>query len=588
MSRRSIVNLAPIAIVVVTILIYAPMTGHEPVLDDPKQIDYVTGLSSWIECLGHDSAGWFRPVKNLLFFATLGPSGEAGVTKAACLLLFCINIFLAYGVLRQLSENPGFAPLGCALFAWNPTMVSSVQFLSACNNQISLSFILLYLRFALVYAREEKNPADASRPIASPLSIALTCLLFGLVSYEAAVTATGIAFVLIGASRSPSALLERRPLRLWFGSILVTLAYLAGRGLTGARGDFTSPSLPPQTDRWDLIIRAPYYLFEHLLLWTLPWSRGGVLLVDNPNQPWWVGATGWCVLILSVSALVFGLFTRFRLIAAGLLVFVGAMVPLANFLGLGNGPICNYYLLIPGTGLAIAVAALAVEVGTKQGRILRCGFIVLIAALLASWVFVTRHRIIAWQDQRSLNEFTLQNYPDNYVVLASIGSYKVTDGEVDAGIADLERSLQLAPWDLKASLLLAQAYRDQGDKTSAVEVLKNFITENKQMPWRIGERMAEIYVETRQWVELRPLLQDLLSIEPVPSEENRFYINVVIPYLIIHNRFDEAKAAIELLQQRVPEKSSEAKALGGLKTTLERVKEAQNAGELTARPIGDD
>ncbi|WP_269542218.1 tetratricopeptide repeat protein [Cerasicoccus fimbriatus] len=532
-------------VVVPVVSIYWPMFGHEPVLDDPRQIEFIWGMDSIWDCFIPDSANWYRPFKNVVFYLALGEGANVQALKQVCLALFVLNIYIIYLLLDKLFKSGLWSLLGTAVFAFHPTMVSSVQFLSACNNLICLSFIMLMLWLGLIYGERTADKPKNEWPRAI-FSLCLLCLMLALIAYEAAITAFGMLILLLLVRHGWSFCISRHGLRLWGGSVLIIVAYLFIRTDTASM-QFISPSLPREVTSMDLILRAPYYAYTHFMLWVEPWGRGGVFLDDDPRDRLMSGLIGWGILAGLTLVLLRLLFTQYRLVAAGVLIYLGGMVPLCNFLALGNGPICNYYLLIPGLGLVIAVIELLRILWNMRAAWVRGLIGVVLMGVLVGGLWETRVRVFAWENEASLIDFSVQNYPDNYHALTLQAIRWIKNGQHDAGTEQLKQAQQLAPWTLKPYTYAAYSYRVQGQNDKAIEVLLQHTEANGYLSWVIGERMAEVYLIERNMEQLDPLLTQLLSMEPHPAEECRFYVRVVIPYFLLMNRIAEAKSLVEAL-----------------------------------------
>ncbi len=520
-----------------------PMLGHEPMLDDPIQIAYIRGFDSVWDCFKPDSNQWFRPFKNFIFYLTYDDVVGVKWIKAASLGIFIVNVFLVVWVLHKFFESKALAFLGAALFAYNPTNISSIQFLSAVNNQLCLTFILAVLGLGLNYAKRTADSSGDEWPQALYFDT-LLCLMLALVAYEAAIVAFALLGVVVIAKYGWKYGFSRHGIRLWGGAAALTFAYLILR-LGAAKTVFISPSLPEGTTKIELILRAPYYAWTHFLLWAEPWGRGGVFLDDDPRDKLALGVIGWGILLGLAIWLIWALNSRLRFIAAGLLLFLVAMAPLANFFGLGNGPICNYYLLIPGFGLALATTAIGQLLFHARWSAVRIGSMLCFALLLLANARTLSTRLIAWRDATSLLELTVQNYPDNYHALAMLGVADVENGDHAAGQEKLAKSRELAPWALHGYLIASYGYRLEGDDDQARQVLESYESANLHLNWTIGERLAELALIRKDWKEIERLLPDLLNTPGHPNERCRFCVRVVIPYFIVAGRLDDARLMVE-------------------------------------------
>lgn len=562
----------PLLVIVAVILLYGRMPADAPVIDDSVQLQHIRSLTGWTQCLGTDSQGWFRPLKNVVFYATVDEVFGVAWTKLACLGIFLVNILLAHAFFRAFFRGWTGADWTTALFALSPTMVSSVQFLSACNNQLCLSFTLIYLRLVTCWLDgPEENP--------SPWRCGgmLLSLAGALIAYEAGVAAVAMGIVLIYARRAWSGFFRQESVRVWGASLVLGLAYVLIRHLTAARLDYASPSLPPGWDRLDLILRAPYYVGRHALMWLEPWGRGGAWMVDDPAGRLTAGLIGWGLLLALILVLWRLLATRGRDIATGLLLFMAAMVPLANFLGLGNGPLCNYYLLIPGVGLAVALVAFGRLLWASGGRGMRGVTLAAGIALLAGFANETARRVTAWRSDDSLVELTLRNYPDHYYALAQHGLRQAKAGDLDAARVTLERARELGPWCEDATLYLAYVHTVTGDDAAATRVLLEYPERNSAFPWALRERLAEIQVRAGNWPVVAMMVNDLSTGAPSREEQARFVQGVLIPYRLHEGELDAAAALLDRIEAQWPGDPEKARVNAFLREVLRRKRLASEA-----------
>jgi hypothetical protein len=546
-SMRLRMELCMLTLLVVTILaLYSRMLGYnELVLDDVVQAEYVQGLTHWWQCFQLDSLGWFRPFKNLVFYLTRGEEGSIYATQIACLGLLLANVFAVYTLLRYLYGPTYFVLLGTALFALNPTMVSSVQFLSACNNQLSLFFLVMYLHFGLRYMRQGLEGGSEGHRYQFFLCLAFLSL--ALIGYEAAVSSVGILCVLMMGLWSHDRFAIARVRLCLAGSFVVTFSYLFIRSMAAASNLYTSPSLPSDYQHLDLILRAPYYTWQHFLYWVSPWGSGGVLMCDDPSGHLLSGIVAWCLLLLLVGVLLWALLTRFRLMAAGLLIFMGAFVPLSNYLGFGNGPLANYYLLLPGLGLVLLVTDLMRYLLTRASPWGRGFMLLAVFVYLCGYGLETHMRVEAWSSGVKLRELSLRNEPDNYINLRNAAIDLLLQDEDQRARVLVERAIESAPWEPSSASLLAQYYQSRGRLEEALSLLQDYNSRSDPVPWPTLAREAEVLIDLGRYEEAYVLIPELLRPSLTDEATCRVYLNIAVPCLFATRRLDEASHILNTL-----------------------------------------
>jgi tetratricopeptide (TPR) repeat protein len=477
---------------------------------------------------------------------TLGENGNIGRTQTFCLLLFGFNIVAFYALLRNIYGRNLYVFIGTAIFSLNPTMVSSVQFLSACNNQISLFFLLLYLQFGLRFTQTSGYRSERRSLVY--FAICLTCLSLSLIGYEAAVTGAGILCIMLIGLKGINVVMQRRVQVCLFSSFLLTASYLGIRALAGAKNYFTSPSLPPDSSQLDLILRAPYYTWQHFVLWFWPWGHGGTLIVDDPSSQFIAGIVGWSILLMLMFFLLYGLFTSYKLIAAGALNFLGAMIPLSNYLGFANGPICNYYLLLPGIGLAVLAAELFKRMLSINNKSIQILTLVCLACYLTGYGFETYMRVEHWSSSEKLLKLSLKNYPNNYVHLRDAAIVALKNDDEKTGRAYIEKALQFAPWKAATADVLAYYYQKRGRPDDALSWLLEYHAQVEPDPWLTLMRKGEVLIELSRYDAAYEMVPVLL-VDTLTNEETcRLYLNLAVPSLLSYGRREEARHILETLE----------------------------------------
>ena len=141
---------------------------------------------------------------------------------------------------------------------------------------------------------------------------------------------------------------------------------------------------------------------------------------------------------------------------------------MSNLIPFRNGPFADYYLVLPGFGLALALAGLlrycagCWRESTGTGR--RLAAFVGVALLLArvGTAVELPRGLHAWRQTHTLNRYLLQADPLNYVVLANWGGFFVQARQLAAAEQLVSSAQQLAPWydyafQLRGKIALARA-----------------------------------------------------------------------------------------------------------------------------------
>src|ERR1051325_2930016 len=155
---------ACLLLIVVTLRVYCPVTGHEFV--DYDDGDYVfanphvqAGLT-WngvLWALGTGHASNWHPLtwmSHMLDMSVFGKN-NAGGHHLTSVLFHCANSALVFLLLRALTGSEWRSLVVAALFAWHPLHVESVAWVSERKDVLSACFGLLTL---LMYARYATGP----------------------------------------------------------------------------------------------------------------------------------------------------------------------------------------------------------------------------------------------------------------------------------------------------------------------------------------------------------------------------------------------------------------------------------------------
>jgi hypothetical protein len=351
--------------------LYWPSVQLVPIsLDDASSLRFPT------ELLGHDRFGHWRPVKNALFLALSRYAEWLPIVRGLLLGIVLGSAALSQALVTQLLGSRPWALLATMCWLLNPITATVVCWLSTANLAICLLGILGFVYFA-----------------ESSWLIALAALLLALLSHELGVVAPLVWMAKPG----------REPNRRIAVAAAVCIVTSVGLHL---RSDTTPVAYrAAEHSRGLLMLSAPRYLVENLRLWFWLPGRFGVLWTDEPSRHVVVSLVSWSCLIAS-CVVWWRVRGRDRCLDFALLWVAAMLVPLVNFLPIGNTPVAVHYLYLPGVGLALALTRLAQRIAAPAAT-------VALVALIAAWLPEQRRTLAAWQSGEALFTATLENYPDN-------------------------------------------------------------------------------------------------------------------------------------------------------------------------------
>ena len=106
--------------------------------DDLVELGFVRNADSFLSLWGTDIFGYFRPIKNALFFgfSRMEPLVGAGGCRVAAIAIGILSCFAVLALCRRVFGNERKALLTASVWLLSPTLVSSVAWLSCLNIQI--------------------------------------------------------------------------------------------------------------------------------------------------------------------------------------------------------------------------------------------------------------------------------------------------------------------------------------------------------------------------------------------------------------------------------------------------------------------
>lgn len=421
-----------------------------PVLDDKSEWAYVVSWSEGGRLSALDCFGYFRPIKNLLF-ALCAPAADGTLlaVHALSLAVYALLTLLVFIAARRLLGSERWALALTALYALAPTQLPAIAWFS-CINVVLNSVLVL----AALLTAESACARWAARQEGRALAygaLALLSAALALLSYEAAVSLPAL-FLLWQYARRRS-WLERSSLCVAFLLGLTVAGYLLLRAhCQGITSSATTGFFPPLR-AVEVSFASAFFTLHHLGLWLWPWGRLTLFTGYPPAgtlSPVLFPAS-WLLLFVCTGC-AFRLRVVMRFLWVGWLWFLLAFLPMSNLVPFRNGPFADYYLVLPGFGLALALTGLlhycAGRWSESTGTGRQLGAIVGVALLLVrgGTTFELPRGLYAWRQTHTLDRYLLQADPLNYVVLANLGGSFIQMRQLDTAEQLVSSAQQMAPW----------------------------------------------------------------------------------------------------------------------------------------------
>jgi len=535
---------------IATAVLFWPATRNGFVnLDDP---DYFTanpvvqkGLTvegvKWAFQAGY--AGNWHPVtwvSHLIDAELFGnkPAGPHAVNVA----WHGLNAALVFLLLTQLTGSRWRSLLAAAFFAFHPTHVESVAWVSERKDVLSACFGLLAL---IAYAAYVRSKAEGRKSKAY-YGLALACLALGLMSKPMLVTWPLVML-----------LLDWWPLR--------RLSRVEGRESKAGVGEPSTLDLRPSTFRPLLLEKLPFValVVVSCVVTIIAQERGGAMhtiadtslaaRIGNAVVAYgrYLGKTFWptdlavpyphpgqwpIVTVLACAAglmsVTLGTFLARRRWPAGWMGwswFFGTMVPVIGLVQVGSQSMADRYTYLPSIGLFIALVwgSWSVVEGRKSKVERRwrttagiAGTVVILAAL--SWL--TRGQISVWRDTETLFQHAVQVTKGNYIAHYNLGHYYQEQGRRTEAFAQYLRTTELKPqypnaWNNLGVLLT--------EDRKFAEAVPYFQAALKHKPGD-GEFRTNVVrclalagkerAKAGRWAEALPLLREAVALGPESFE----------------------------------------------------------------------
>ena len=557
------VYLALFLLMGVVVALVWPALTLPPFLDDKDHLSHVAGFRGWKDTIGIDCFGLFRPFKNIVYYSfhRLG-SHSPFLWHCVPLGINLAAIAAVFARARRLAGSPVTGLIAAALWALSTTQATTVIWMACFNISLSAMFLCLAV---LQYDRSW----DTDRPWAVRLPVCLILSFLALISYE---TALCVAPVCVALDVFRKRQIFSKPALIRYAALgALTLGFLILRYKVGgiSKVNYSNFNLDPAMPAWQLSISAPWLLWRHFSMWFFPFGRLEIMstYVWGKSASMLDLAAAWGFLVALGAVWLIAL-RRLPLLAFGIAWFFLASFPTSNFIPMRSGPIEDYYLVIPGVGLALAVAAL---IRTTREWMVRApgsaaGHKQLIATCLVGAILelklagipLFRHQASLWKDPLQLYLSAAYGRPGQYQhknlaarELISLGDYATAKKLAEESLAD-------GPWYTINYLLLGEiAMRTQEYQAAAhyFELSKPMADSNASFREFIQIQQARILVASGKLAEARDLLLPLLQ---RPNSEQHFQATLVLADIYIkQGNPEKARQTMEKSVALHPEKSGE-------------------------------
>ncbi|MGA2904319.1 MAG: tetratricopeptide repeat protein [Candidatus Korobacteraceae bacterium] len=436
----------------------------------------------------------------------LGPAGPHDVN----LMLHVLNVVLLFWVLQRATGFSGRSFMVAALFALHPINVESVVWIAERKNSLSMLFFLLALGAYRWYTADRK----ASR-------YALVAVLFalGLMAKPQVIT---FPFVLLLWDYWPLRRLalrsslfafrqkdshdvsgERRraksekPPSEWPGLLLEKLPLFALAAISAAvtmsaqRADATKAWYP-------LGLRAEYALVSYVeYIGKALWPARLSAFYPHPDYvPLWQAAAAALFLAL-VTAATIALRRRCPYLLVGWLFFLGTLVPMLGFEGVGyqgRQGVADRYAYLPFIGLFIMICWGVAEWAAQKrlpAALLRSVSVAVLLVLGA----VAYRQLGYWRDNVTLWSHAVQVTDGNFLAENNLGKALLAEGRTEEGVSHFYKAVAIYPDDPVGNLNIGIYEQKRGNFSAAIARYKKTIslTRDPELKAAAWNNMAAAY-----------------------------------------------------------------------------------------------
>ena len=392
--------------------------------------------------------GLYVPMVYTAWYATARLGGLGPVPfHTLNLALHCLNVVLAFLLLRRLVRRDLAAAAGALLFGLHPLQVEPVAWASGTKDLLFSFFALLSL---LLYVQSVRAAGRGRAWVRRRYVLATLCFVLSLLSKPTAVVVPLLAAVLdlwiLGRRWSHTA----RWLLPWFALAAARALLTLGVQTTGEHFYATPIHLRP------LVVGDALAFYVGKL--ALPLG----LCADYGRSPESALARGsiyltWLV-PFALAALAWRLRRPFPWGLAAAAIFVAGLAPVSGvvpFLYQQFSTVADRYAYLPLVGIGLLVA------GLLRGA--RPRTFAVAALLLLGLAAASRAQIAHWRDSRALFERALAVNPESAVAHNNLGVLDLEEERVAEAIVHLEEAIRLHPDYPVAHKNLAIAWMREGE-----------------------------------------------------------------------------------------------------------------------------
>jgi protein O-mannosyl-transferase len=402
--------------------------------------------------------GLYHPLTSLSFMLDYySGNGSAFPFHLTNLILHTGNTLLLFVLLIRLTGNLRISFITALLFAVHPVHVEAVAWITSRKDLLFTFFALLSLIFYAGYSEKKKNVIN--------YILVLLSLVFALLSKIQAVSLPFVFLVMdhfSGKKFNARLFIEKVPFLLFcifFGwlNILAQKDY----GYLGYGYHFSLPEraflLACSVSQYFLKVIFPYPLS---VFYPFPFRPGEPVPVISFAGP----------VIVTLAIIAAFLFRRKinKMIIFGLLFFLVNILVVAFITFNRDFVMADRYLYLSSAGILLVIGVIADDLIRRHRnyRVLVLVFIVCYTGIL-SWSTVRRNFL--WRNPVELFENALSFYDDSDIILNTLASQEIEDGNYENAISHLDKAVMISAGYSEAFYNRGIAYSKTGNLRASVD-----------------------------------------------------------------------------------------------------------------------
>ncbi|MGA2092463.1 MAG: glycosyltransferase family 39 protein [Sedimentisphaerales bacterium] len=173
-----------------------------------------------------------------------------------------------------------------------------------------------------------------------------------------------------------------------------------------------------------------------------------------------------------------------RWLVAGLLWYLGTLVPVIGLVQVGAQRMADRYTYIPSIGIFIIISWGMEEIvsGTPAIRYKKIALASIAAAVTIAMIFLTRTQVGYWQDSGKLFKRTIDVTKNNCSMFVYYGNYLYSHGRHEEGMQFITEASRLCPDDLLIRHNMCTVLLEQNKTDEAIDYLTETLKKARNWP----------------------------------------------------------------------------------------------------------